>query len=82
MRCNELSDKLATYDKLKATSNGIGIAGMTVTEIIENLPMVSDDIAAIIDALVDAYGEGVIFPTMLKRFSYKMSSGDVTKELS
>ena len=57
MRCNELSDKLATYDKLKATGNGIGIAGMTVTEIIENLPMVSDDIAAIIDALVDAYGE-------------------------
>lgn len=60
----------------------MGIAGMTVKEIMKNLPTITTDIIKIIDALVDNYGEGVIFGNVLKWFKDKIPGDDITKELS
>ena len=48
----------------------------------KNLPTITTDIIKIIDALVDNYGEGVIFGNVLKWFKDKIPGDDITKELS
>jgi hypothetical protein len=66
VQLNELSQKVISFEKLK--DKNLGIAGMSVREIIECLPEIDGDPQEILDELIKTFGEEDFKALALTRF--------------